>query len=248
VRLYTFGGTQHGPGDGYSPLRGSGQLPGNPADYTPFMRGLLVALDAWVKDGREPPTSVYPRIADGTLVGWRKSESGWPNLPGVRYPEVIQQPALFDRGPQWDSHRIASLEPPVVKGSYQVKVPAVDADGNERGTLNLPAIAVPLATYTSWNLRSDSIGASGELLSLQGGYIPFRLTEAECKAAGDPRRAILARYRTYEDYEQQYLSAARRLVDTRYLLEEDLPRLRALCQRFKPVFDANAKPSSQPQQ
>ena len=135
-----------------------------------------MALDAWVKDGKEPPPSVYPRIADGTLVSWRKNEIGWPAIPGVAYPEVIQQPPFVDRGPQWDSERIATIEPPEVKGHYVVKVPACDADGNERGTLNLPAITVPVATYTSWNLRNASIGAAGELLALQGGYIPFPLT------------------------------------------------------------------------
>ena len=32
------------------------------------MRALLTALTAWVKEGKEPPASVVPRIADGTLV------------------------------------------------------------------------------------------------------------------------------------------------------------------------------------
>ncbi len=71
-----------------------------------------------------------------------------------------------------------------MKGQYIVKVPALDPDGNERGTLNLPAIDVPVATYTSWNLRGESIGAAGELLSLQGAYIPFPLT----RAARKPRK------------------------------------------------------------
>ncbi len=84
VRLYTFGGTQHGAGSGFPAAKGGGQLPSNPADYTPCMRALVLALDAWVKDGQEPPASVFPQIADGTLVGWQKDEIGWPNIPGVR--------------------------------------------------------------------------------------------------------------------------------------------------------------------
>ena len=32
--------------------------------------------------------------------------------------------------------------------------------------------------------------------------------------------------------------AARELIAQRYLLEEDLPRLQALCEKFRPVFDA----------
>jgi hypothetical protein len=243
VRLYTFGGTQHGPGSGFPAAPGGGELPSNPADYTPFMRGLVMALDAWVKDGQAPPPSVYPRIADGTLVGWKKHEIGWPDVPAVRYPEVIQEPALLDRGTRWESERIATIEPPIVKARYVVKVPALDADGNELGTLNLPAITVPVATYTSWNLRNESIGAASELFSLQGGYIPFPLTRQARDAARDPRPALTERYQDYEDYERRYMESAMRLVAGRYVLEEDLPRLKTLCERFKPSFTSAASNS-----
>jgi hypothetical protein len=236
VRLYTFGGTQHGPGGGTPGAKGGGKLPSNPADYRPLMRGLLVALDAWVKDGVEPPPSVYPKIAEGTLVGWKKNESGWPDVPGIEYPQVIQQPPFLFRGPDWDTKRIASVEPPEIKGHYVVKVPAIGPDGNELGTLNLPAISVPVATYTSWNLRDESIGAAGELLSLQGAYIPFARTRAEREAAKDPRPSLEELHKGYDDYQQKYLFAAEQLVRGRYMLAEDLPRLKALCEKVKPVF------------
>jgi hypothetical protein len=236
VRFYTFGGTQHGPGSGVAAARGGGQIPSNPADYTPLMRALVVALDAWVKDGKEPPPSLYPRIADGTLVGWQKSETAWPAIPDIAYPQVIQQPPMLDRGPRWETDRIATIEPPQIKGHYVVKVPAVDADGNERGTLNLPAISVPVATYTSWNIRAESIGAAGELLSLQGGYIPFLATREAREKAKDPRPSLAERYGNFDEYQRRYLDAARRLVAERYLLDEDLPRLKTLCERFRTVL------------
>jgi alpha/beta hydrolase family protein len=236
VRIYSFGGTQHGAGSGFPGAIGAGQLISNPADYTPFMRWLVVALDAWIKDGRQPPPSVYPTIADETLVGWRKNEIGWPAIPGVAYPDVIQQPAFLDRGPKWSTERIATIEPPLIKGNYVVKVPAVDADGNERGCLNLPALTVPVATYTSWNLRSASVGAAGDLLALQGGYIPFPLTRAIRLESKDPRPSLAERYGSYDEYERLYMEASERLVARGYLLAEDLPRLRSLCQRFKPLF------------
>jgi len=237
VRIYSFGGTQHGTGSGYPSAAGGGQLPSNPADYTPFMRGLVAALDSWIKDGKEPPPSVFPTIADQTLVGWRKNEIGWPAIPNVTYPEVIQQPAFLDRGPRWDAEHIATIEPPVIKGNYIVKVPAVDADGNERGTLNLPAITVPVATYTSWNLRNRSIGAAGELLSLQGGYIAFPFTRAAQMETKDPRPSLIERYGSFDEYQRRYLEAAERLIARRYILEEDLPRLKTLSERFKPSFN-----------
>ena len=237
VRYFTFGGTQHGAGSGLLGAKSGGQLPSNPADYRPLMRALVVALDAWVKDGKEPPRSVIPRIADKTLVGWKEKESGWPDIPGVNYPQVIHQPSLLDRGPDWESRRIATVEPPQVKESYIVRVPACGPDGNELGTLNLPAVTVPVATYTSWNLRDESIGAGGELRGLQGSYIPFAKTKAEREKSGDPRPALLERYRDFADYEMQYLAAAQKLVAQRHLLSEDLPRLKALCEKQRGLFE-----------
>lgn len=238
VRIYSFGGTNHGSGGGVPGAKTNGQLPSSPADYRPLMRALVMALDAWVKNDTAPPPSVYPQISDGSLVGWRENESGWPKLPGISYPQVVQQPALLYRGPWWDRLKIATLEPPEIRENYVVRVPVITGNGNERGTLNVPAITVPIGSYTSWNTRDKSVGAEGELLSLQGGFIPFTKNAAERAAAKDPRPAIAELYASYEDYEKKYLTAAEKLVEQRYLLAEDLPRLKSLCQKFKPLFFA----------
>ena len=83
VRLYAFGGTQHGPAAD-PPGRGIADNLLNPGDYRPFLRALLDALDAWVKYGTEPPPSVYPRIDKGTLVGWTQKESSGAPYRGWR--------------------------------------------------------------------------------------------------------------------------------------------------------------------
>ncbi|HJT30858.1 MAG TPA: alpha/beta hydrolase domain-containing protein [Pirellulales bacterium] len=236
VRICTFGGCQHGPGSGVAGPRGNGQLPACPSDYRPFLRALLTALDAWVREGREPPASVYPRIADGTLVDWREPKSGWHALPDVRYPEVIQQPEYLDRGPEFLTHRRTTLQPPVSRGNYVVLVPGYGKDDNELGTLLLPSVAAPVATFTSWNLRHRSIGAENELLTLSGGYIPFLKSAADRQAAGDPRPALLERYRDFDDYQTQFTTAATRLVEQGYLLAEELPRLRAAAEGNRPLF------------
>ena len=237
VRIYAFGGTQHGPGGGVPAPRGGGQLPSNPTDYRPLMRALVVALDDWVREGRQPPASVYPKIADGTLVPFGEADSGWQAIPGILYPRVVQQPAFLDHGPDWPTKRIATRVPPAIKGLYGVRVPAYGPDNIERGTLDLPSISVPVATYTSWNMRDASIGAPGELLGLQGSYVPLAKTRADRDAAGDPRHALLERYRNFEDYQQKFLEAASRLIGERYLLDEDLPRLKALSDRHRPLFE-----------
>ena len=237
VRIYTFGGTQHGSGNGIPAPAGNGQVANTPGDYKPLLRALVVAMDQWIKDGKEPPRSVYPRLSDKMLLGWQQKESGWPAVPAVKYPAVIHEPGQLFRGPDWLAKRIAAIEPPECKSHYVVKVPAFGPDGNELGSLLHPAVAVPIGSYTGWNLRSEAIGAPGELLSLAGGYIPFAKTAVDRKASGDPRPALLERYNDFADYRAQYHAAAEKLVAERYLLPEDLPRAMALCEKFRAAFE-----------
>jgi pimeloyl-ACP methyl ester carboxylesterase len=196
-----------------------------------------MSMDSWVREGRQPPPSAYPKLSDRTLVGWREQESGWRPIAGVRYPEVIQQPEFLDRGPEFLEHRRTSIEPPRSLGHYVVRIPAYGADDNELGVLLLPSVATPLGTFTSWNLRHHSIGAENELLTLSGGYVPLAKTRQERQAAGDPRAAISERYASYDDYRDQFMAAADKLAAERYLLAEDLPRLEAAARSNQSLFE-----------
>lgn len=104
-------------------------------------------------------------------------------------------------------------------------VPAVNEDGNEKAGIRLPELAVPLATYTGWNLFNAESGPEDVLSSMQGSYIPFARDEAERKAKGDPRPSIAERYPSREHYVGEVAEAALRLIEERYLLAEDLPRM-----------------------
>jgi hypothetical protein len=235
VRLYAFGGTQHGPAAD-PPGRGVGDNLLNPGDYRPFLRALLEALDAWVKDGVEPPPSVYPRLDKGTLVGWRQKETGFPSLPGVRYPEVIQRPSAYDHGSEFATKGIVSIQPPRDLGPYGVRVPKSGPDGNDLGTLLPPEVATPLATYTGWNLRRRDVGAEAMLVSLAGSYIPLPRTQAERKETGDPRESIEERYSGYDDYRRRFAAVCDDLVKRRYLLKEDAERLLAAREKVRGEF------------
>ena len=68
MRGYFLPGTQHGGKAGMPRDAGPCTNPRNWHDPMPAIRALLVALDEWVANGREPPPSRLPRIADGTLV------------------------------------------------------------------------------------------------------------------------------------------------------------------------------------
>ena len=236
VRIYLFGGTQHGPST-FPPTRGRGQNLANPGDYRPFLRALLLAMDRWAAGGPAAPPSVYPRLSTGTLVHWDRSSTRFPEIPGVRYPDVIQQPSCWDYGPRWLSKRIMDQHPPTSFGDYRVCVPKSGTDGNVLGCLSPPEVAVPLATYTGWNLRSDEAGAENELVSLRGSYIPFAITKADRQGTGDPRRSVEERYGTLEQYLNQLRRECERLREAGYLLSEDVDRtLRVHRDRAAPVF------------
>ena len=192
VRIYHFAGTQHV----ITPTMPKGvcAVPANGApnvavDPRPAMRALMLALDRWAKDKTPPPASVYPRIADGTLVA--ASALKWPALPGFAAPNLRNPTpnpmAQFDYGSKFADGIIDTVPPAPHAFRYTVLVPAIDADGNELAGLRLPEQAVPAATTTGWSLRSAEGGAAGELCYLDGIALPFARTAAERAATKDPR-------------------------------------------------------------
>jgi len=230
VRFYTFGGTQHAP-SGYPPSKGTEQALGNPGDYRVFLRALLLHLDKWA-EGASPPASVYPTIRAGTLVDWRQASSGFPNLPGVRYPQIIHFPSSWDRGDRWGSW-IVDRQPPVSRGDFVVRVPRFNRDGNELGCLSPPEVMVPVATYTGWNLFAADHPSRDSLVGLRGSYIPFPLTETSV----DPRATVRQRYGDLEGYLVRLQRVCGQLQADGYLLAEDVDRTMQLQrERVAPLF------------
>lgn len=219
TRIYLFAGGQHGPA-GFPPARGKMRHLPNPNDYRWSLRALLLRLHEWARDGKEPPPSRYPSIAGGSLA--RLSEVRFPKIPGVVFPERIHRAYRVDYGPEFRSLGIVSMEPPGVGKPFGMRVPQVDADGNETAGIRMPGVQVPLATFTGWNLRVPEIGAPDELYSMAGSWFPFPRTAAERSRRGDPRLSVEERYKGREDYLEKVEAAARTLAAEGYLLERDL--------------------------
>jgi hypothetical protein len=113
---------------------------------------------------------------------------------------------------------------PLEDTAYKILVPKVDTDGNDLPGIRLPTVQVPIATYTGWNLRPHGL-AEGELAGLLGSFIPFAKTKVERRKTSDPRPSLEERYKDQNDYMQQVSRAARRLVEERFLLQEDAERI-----------------------
>jgi hypothetical protein len=223
-RVYLVASAQHGPGT-LPPIEGGtngndGLYAANPNDFRPAIRALVHALDGWVARGEEPPPSRYARFDDGTLAP--PEGAGWPNVPGVRFPTVRNEPVRTDYGPDW-ARGLITIEPPRLGLVFPALVPAVDADGNDRAGIRLPEIAAPLATQTGWNWRHPRVGAPDALVPYRGSYLPFAWTRAEREAKGDPRPSVQERYRGREDYLGRVALAATALARERFLLPQDVP-------------------------
>jgi len=241
VRVYIMASTQHGPASlplAAKPPFGLCAQQSNPNPHTWTMRALLSALTAWVKDGREPPPSSMPRIADATLVPpdvvlfptIPATVYGGVERPAMRYLGVVNPLHPLDFGPGYraaESSGVISIEPPKVgSASYNLLVPQVDADGIDLAGIRDVYLQVPIGTYTGWNLfRKDRFEDGFCIFS--GSFLPFAASKAEREAAHDPRPSLEERYPTKEAYVEAVQAATARLVSQRFLLEEDALRLNA---------------------
>jgi hypothetical protein len=219
VRIYLLAAGQHGPAS-FPPTETIGQQRNNPLDYRWAMKALLVAMDRWTANGTAPPPSRYPRIADGTLVP--PDRLRFPKISGVATTTAAHRAYRADYGPRFATEGIVTIEPPRIGGAYPILVPQVDADGNGLAGIRMPELAVPLATYTGWNLFNERSGPTDVLSSMQGSYIPLPRTAADRRRSGDPRQAIDDRYRDKDQYVGLVSKAALALIDEGYLLAEDL--------------------------
>jgi hypothetical protein len=145
-------------------------------------------------------------------------------IPGVNTPREENLAYPLDFGKQW-KQGIVTNEPPKTGKPFAGLVPQADADGNDLGGVRLPELQVPLATYTGWNLRDPSIGAPEQRLSFLGSFIPLARTADERKKSGDPRQSIAERYASREEYISKFEQAAKKLIQQRFLLQEDLPAI-----------------------
>jgi hypothetical protein len=227
TRNYLISSHQHGVGN--ATVKGACQQFQNPLNSGPVQRALFVALDEWV-DGRLPPASRVPRLADGTLVPpLPQSAMGFPNIPGVTYTGLKTTRYRVDYGPDYYTTGIASLNPPLVAAPYEDNplngpiypsfVPRTDSDGNDLAGVRLPDVTVPLATYTGWALRSGAQANDG--CEQAGQYIPFARTEAERVGSGDPRPSVEERYPSFGEYYSKVIGAIDGLVKDRLMLCED---------------------------
>lgn len=214
VRFYLMGSTQHGPAA--ESVAGICQQPNNTAVQAPLVRAAFQQLVEWAGSGTAPVPSRYPLQAS-ELAPLNREAIGFPDLSalGVRFPEVMNELAVVD--PSKVPFRAEQA------GTYLTMLPRTNADGHDLAAVLLPDVAVPLATYSGWNLRRAGF-AENQLCAINGIQIPLAQDAAQRLTNKDPRLSITERYGTRSGYVQQVAAAAQRLQAERFLLQEDAQR------------------------
>jgi len=213
TRVYFFAGSQHSAASMPPQKIGAQNLAGA-NDYRTGLRALLVAMQAWLADNKEPPASLYPLVAKDQLVSL--NAFAFPRIMKIETPHRKREAYQLD----------FSVQPPKVGEHFATLVPQVDLDGNETSGIRMPEIQVPLASYTGWNLRQPRIGAPEEMYSRYGSWIPFPVNKTERENRKDPRLSVEERYSSKRDYLEKVTAAAQKLVNAGFLLDDDVAKLR----------------------
>ena len=228
-RRYVISSAQHSSPAGW-PLPESAKIPGtsayrgDPLDQRLALRALMSSLIDWVVAKKEPPPSVYPRLAPGDLVA--PSALVAPKIPNIPVARIPNQPYRMDFGPRW-SRGIIDGEPPKLGAPYPVFVSRVDSIGNELGGIRSVEILVPLATYYPWQLRTGLAGGQDRLLSFRGTFIPLPRTDADRATSGDSRPSIASLYGDKAHFLRRVDDAISSLVGRRLMLPQDSTVARA---------------------
>jgi hypothetical protein len=139
----------------------------------------------------------------------------------------------MDFGPRWDQG-IVDLEPPKLGAPYPILVSRVDSIGNDVGGIRSVEIAVPLATYYPWLLRTGMPAATDHLVSFRGTFVPLPKTEAAQRKSGDSRPSIESLYGDKTRFMGRVDGAISSLIAQRFMLPEDAVVARA---RMSDVWD-----------
>lgn len=231
---YYMASSNHGGGNGgfasVTGAVGGCLLPSNPTPTNPMRAALTVALTEWVTKGTPMPPSVYPKLADQTLVPNTAKAMGFPPIPGTPAPDNLVYPLLeYDLGNDFNYNDQSGVPTKVAQAirSLPQVVPATDKDGNELAGLKAPLLQNPLGSYLGFNTFPSGIQKGQDCIqgSPAGGYVAFAETKAAREAVGDQRLSLEERYGTHEEYVKRVTASANAMVAQRYLLRADADQM-----------------------
>ena len=229
VRMFYAAGTSHGPSvlssnartqPDYSVDRAVASTavstsPGALIASSALFRSLLSNLDGWVRGTATPLDSSFPKVADKTMAVPTSSPSSLtaPDLSGLGLG--------FNGGYNTLSVNDESVIPSVPSSKfYVVHLPTSDGQGNDKGGVLMPDLAVPLTTSKGYSLRKSGFVA-GDQNGLSSSQLAFAvLTSA--KSASDPRKSVQELYTNKANYQAAWNASVDALAAKKLLLPDDV--------------------------
>src|SRR6185312_16812885 len=107
------------------------------------------------------------------------ARAAFPTIPGVHFPEFVNELELLGFGPGFKPAG-GILAPPVPKigPRYAVYVPKSNEDGLNVGGVRPLEIRAPIGTHTGWNVRAKEFRGPN-MCPLTGSFIPFARTKEQ---------------------------------------------------------------------
>jgi len=219
VRMFYAPGTSHGPTvlannassqpdytvDRTVAATAVSASPGALVASTALFRALIVNLEGWAKNTANPLASNFPSVAAGTMAVAN------PDPASLGAPDLSALGLAFNGGYNTLSVNDDSVIPAKASNQfYVVHLPTADSQGNDRGGVKMPDIAVPLATFKGYSLRKSGFVA-GEQNSLSSSQLAFALKPAS-KKTGDPRKSVQELYTNKTGYVGAVTAAVDKLV------------------------------------
>jgi hypothetical protein len=219
VRSYLMAGLDHlGANTAMARLMGIANEPTG-VDPSPLVRALFTHLEAWVSEGKEPPESRIPRVADGTAVPRETVLAAAARLRMER-PDAEALPLVREVTLGPESERGVACWPATYGATHQTLVSAVDEDCNEVAGIRMPEQQAPVATLTGWNTQQQHARLKPQS-AMAGSRVAFPETRAERLESGDARLSIEERYGDRDGYLRRITAATDSLLQEGFILAED---------------------------
>ena len=203
----------------------------------PFVVELYGSDAFWREAPRRPPAPAGPRqrrfFLAGATVGPESAENcaapvNQRSIEPARRALLVALDDYLSGGPAPPASREAELAPakslewPKIPGlpappAGERLAPKIDVDGNETSGLRLPDQALPIATFTGWNVTKEVAKAA----CVGGAEVAFPPMRAARESSGDPRQSLDERYGARSYFVAALRSVANKLVKERLLLLQD---------------------------
>jgi hypothetical protein len=228
VRMFYAAGTSHGPTilsanakaqpDYSVDNRAAPTASSNETAFiasSALFRSLINNLNGWVKGTAQPLPNSYPTVVDKTMAVPTSSPSslGAPDLSGLGLG--------FNGGYNTLSVNDESVIPSIASNKfYTVLLPTSDAQGNDKGGVLMPDLAVPITTSKGYSLRKSGYVA-GDQNGLSSSQLAFAVLTAN-KSTSDPRKSVQELYTNKAGYQAAWNAAVDALSAKGFLLSDDV--------------------------